>query len=66
MSTVTSIEEARTRQGVQACHMSLYPTKDSLIEAVEYIEAQAPYTAQDIFPLLMMYHNTLIQELGRR
>lgn len=56
---------ARVQNEIKACHMSLYPTKDSLVEAVEYIEAQAPYSAQDFFPLLMIYHNTLIQELSR-
>lgn len=62
---VASLQEARLRQGINACHMSLYPTKDSLIEAIEYIEAQAPYQPQDLFPLIMIYHNTLIQELTK-
>lgn len=51
--------------GIQAAHMSLYPTKDSLIEAVQYIEAQAPVEPHELFPLIMMYHNTLLQELAR-
>lgn len=50
-------------RSIQACHMSLYPSKDSLVEAVQYIEAQAPLGQDDIFQLLMLYHNTLIKEL---
>lgn len=50
-------------KAIQASHMSLYPTKDSLVEAIEYIEAQAPYSAKDLFPLLMTYHNSLIKAL---
>lgn len=52
-------------QDLQACHMSLYPTMDSLLEAVQYIESRAPVHPSEVFPLLMLYHNTLIQELGR-
>lgn len=48
-----------------ACKMSLYPTHDSLLEAVRYIEAQAPMQPHEIFPLLMSYHNTLLQEIHR-
>lgn len=45
--------------------MTLYPTMDSLVEAVAYIEAQCPVDAPNkLFPLLMMYHNTLIKELN--
>lgn len=50
---------------LQACHMSLYPTKDSLLEAVQYIEAQAPIQPHQVFPLLMMYQNTLLAELAK-
>lgn len=49
---------------LQAAHMSLYPTKDSLVEAIQYIEAQGTLEPHQIFPLLMMYHNTLIKVLG--
>jgi hypothetical protein len=48
-----------------ACKMSLYPTHDSLLEAVQYIEAQAPMKPHEVFPLLMSYHNTLLQEIDR-
>lgn len=52
-------------QALTACLMSLYPSHDSLIEAVEYIEAQAPIQPNEVFALLMRYHNTLIQEITR-
>lgn len=52
-------------KAIRATHMSLYPTKDSLIEAVEFIESQAPLEAHEVFPLIMAYHNTLIAELAK-
>lgn len=55
--------DARTHE-IKASHMSLYPTHDSLIDAVAYIEAHAPIDRHDVFPLLMQYHNTLIQEIS--
>lgn len=43
--------------------MSLFPTKDSLIEALADIEEEVgPDMAKRLFPLLMAYHNTLIKE----
>lgn len=53
-----------TSHAIQASHMSLYPTKDSLIEAIQYIEAQAPVEPHQLFPLLMLYHNTLLKVLA--
>lgn len=45
-------------------HMSLYPTMESLVEAIRHIENQVPITSPNqLFPLLMMYHNTLLKEL---
>jgi len=50
---------------VHPCHMSLFPTKDSVAEAILYIESQAPlHTANDIFPLLMMFQNTILKVLN--
>lgn len=44
--------------------MSLFPTKDSLVEALADIEEEVgPDMAKRLFPLLMTYHNTLIKEL---
>ena len=43
-------------------HMDLYPTMDSVWEAVAYIESQCPIQSPNqMFPLLMMYHNTLLK-----
>ncbi len=52
-------------KALEASHMSLYPTKDSLVEAVEYIEAQAPIEPNQVFALLMTYHNSLLAELAK-
>ena len=46
-------------------HMSLYPTMDSVTEAISFIEQQAPLsTPNEIFSALMVYHNTLLKQLG--
>lgn len=46
-------------------YMSLYPTMDSMLEVVKYAEAQCPIQSpNDLFPILMVYHNTLLKELG--
>lgn len=50
---------------VQPEHMSLYPTMDSICEAIAYIESQVPVTQPNqMFSLLMMFQNTLIKELN--
>lgn len=50
-----------------ACHMSLFPTKDSLVDVVMAIEEEVgPDQARRIFPLLMCYHNTLLMELSKQ
>lgn len=48
---------------LKACEMTLFPSMDSLVEVVEYIEAQAPIAPGQVLPLLMLYHNTLIKEI---
>jgi hypothetical protein len=46
-------------------HMSLYPTMDSMVEAVKFIESQIPvHTPNEVFTLLMIYHNTLLKVLA--
>ena len=51
---------------IHASHMSLFPTKDSLVEALADIEEEVgPKVAQHIFPLIMSYHNTLLKELSQ-
>lgn len=53
-------------QSMRPEHMSLYPTMDSLTEAITHIEQQAPLTtANQIFSALMLYHNTLLAQLQR-
>ena len=45
-------------------HMSLYPTMDSVTEAISFIEQQAPLsTPNEIFSALMLFHNTLLKQL---
>lgn len=46
--------------------MSLYPTRDSLTEAIQEIEQSAPLrTPNEIFAALMLYHNSLLAQLSR-
>ena len=52
---------------VHPMHMSLYPTMDSLTEAIKYIESQVPLnTPNEVFSLLMVYHNTLLKQLNEK
>ena len=45
---------------------TLYPCKDSLAEAREYINSQLPITTpNDMHAALMMYQNTLLHELTK-
>lgn len=47
---------------VHPAHMSLYPTMDSIIEAIVYIESQIPInTPNEVFGLLMMFQNTCLK-----
>lgn len=55
------------KTSVQPEHMSLYPTMDSITEAIAYIEAQVPISQPNqMFSLLMMYHNTLLKQIQFR
>lgn len=47
-------------------HMSMYPTMDSVVDAITYIESQVPVTSPNkMFALLMMFQNTLLTELDK-
>ena len=47
---------------VPPMHMSLYPTMDSVAEAISFIESQIPLnTPNEVFSLLMLFHNTLLK-----
>jgi len=49
------------RQSLKPEVMNLFGRKDSLEEAIEYIDAQLPVTdSNKLHALLMMYHNTLL------
>ena len=55
----------RAVEKVRPEHMSLYPTMDSVTEAISFIEQQAPLsTPNEIFSALMVYHNTLLKQLS--
>lgn len=46
-------------------NLTLYPTKADMLDAIRFIESQLPITnPNELFPLLMTYHNTLMKELG--
>jgi hypothetical protein len=51
---------------LKAIKMPLYPTYDSLPEAILAIESQVPFTTPNqVFIALMSYHNTLINQIER-
>ena len=55
----------RAVEKVRPEHMSLYPTMDSVTEAIAFIEQQAPLnTPNEIFSALMLYHNSLLKQLS--
>ena len=55
----------RAVEKVRLEHMSLYPTMDSVTEAISFIEQQAPLsTPNEIFSALMLFHNTLLKQLS--
>jgi hypothetical protein len=49
---------------VNAMKMSIYPSMNSVTEAISFIESQVPVQSKnEMFSLLMMFHNTLLKEL---
>lgn len=49
---------------IQPIPMPLFPTMETLDEAVGYIQSQVPITTRNqVTSLLMIYHNTLIKTL---
>lgn len=46
-------------------HMSMYPTMDSVSDAIKFIENQLPIVqANQVFSLLMMFQNTVLKQLN--
>lgn len=49
---------------IKAEVMALFPTLDSLQDVIELGNSKLPITSQnDLYSLLITYHNTLIKEL---
>lgn len=49
---------------LRAVHMGLFPTLGSLQEVVDFAESKLPITDKnEMFSLLMTYHNTLLKEI---
>ena len=47
---------------LQPIPQPVFPCKDSLQDAVDYIKGQLPITdSNTLYALLMLYHNTLLQ-----
>lgn len=47
-------------------HPSIFQTKDSIQEAVDYIQGQLPITdSNELITLLNMFHNTVKSELKK-
>lgn len=53
----------RTNPPFRAVPMTLFPSADSLQDAVDLAMSKLPInTANDLYSVLMTYHNTLLQE----
>lgn len=47
---------------IRAVQMGLFPTMGSLQEVVDFSKSKLPITSEnEMFSLLMIYHNTLLQ-----
>lgn len=52
---------------LRAAPMALFPTFGSLQEVVDFANSKLPVTDQnELFSLLMAYHNTLLKQLSER
>ena len=55
----------RQSPALRAVPMSLFPTLNSLQEVVELAESKVPvHCKNEIYSLLMTYHNTLLNEVN--
>jgi len=60
------VGQAMPEPEMNPVHQTLFPTKDSLMEAMESIHAQLPITtSNELHAALMMYQNTLLHELTK-
>lgn len=54
------------RYPIKAQRMSLFPSMTSLDEAMNYIKAHLPeQDSQKVVSLVLMYHNTLVNEMSK-
>jgi hypothetical protein len=49
---------------LRAVPMALYPTMDSLDSVVNFAVSQMPLTKNELFTMLMIYHNTMLKVMG--
>ena len=57
-------EKTPPKPTIKANVMALFPTLDSLQDVIELGNSKLPITTQnDLYSLLITYHNTLIKEL---
>ena len=60
-----SRSEQRLQPQLRAVPMTLFPTMGSLSEVVDHAESSLPVdNANQMFAILMAYHNTLLKKLG--
>lgn len=50
---------------LRAVPMALYPTFDSLESVVTMATSQVPLTPNEMFTILMVYHNTILKIMGK-
>ena len=66
MPTVEQHITADSQPPLRAVRMTLFPVCESLEEARAYAEARIPLEHKnDVFSVLMVYHNTLINQLEK-
>ena len=60
------VQPNKTRKEIQAVTMPMFPRAETLQGAVDLAESQLPITDKnDLFILLMVYHNTLLDQYKR-
>ncbi len=55
-----------TKPRLRAVRMSLFPTLNSLDEAVQYAQSKFPDSSRnDLYSVLMTYQNTLLSQMSQ-
>lgn len=59
-------QQSELQPQLRAVPMTLFPTAETLNEVVDLGESRLPITnPNDLFTLLMVYHNTLLKQVSK-